>query len=214
MIPYDTFEYIDITPTLNEKYAVWPGDHKLLRNYVYNLDNGDSATVSTFTATAHLGAHADAPCHFIQGGASIDSLSLNHYMGLCQVVKVEKGAKELVLFEDLPPITAPRVLIRTDSCLDRESFNPDFPALDPLLIDKLHAMGVKTIGIDTPSIDLYTQCSAMPSHKKAFAYGIAVLENLELHNVAEGRYELIALPLKLEGFDAAPVRAILKASLC
>jgi arylformamidase len=39
---------------------------------------------------------------------------------------------------------------------------------------------------------------------------MAILEGLVLNNVPEGVYELIALPLKLVGFDASPVRAILR----
>ena len=50
----------------------------------------------------------------------------------------------------------------------------------------------------------------LPSHRALFRHGIANLECLELGGVPEGRYELIALPLRLIGFDASPVRAVLR----
>jgi arylformamidase len=68
---------------------------------------------------------------------------------------------------------------------------------------------VRLIGIDTPSIDLFTS-KELPVHKLCLRADLAVLEGLVLHGVPEGEYELIALPLKLEGFDASPVRAVLR----
>jgi arylformamidase len=68
---------------------------------------------------------------------------------------------------------------------------------------------VRLIGIDTPSVDLFTS-KDLPAHQRFLANDMAILEGLVLHEVPPGRYELIALPLKLAGFDASPVRAVLR----
>jgi arylformamidase len=70
-------------------------------------------------------------------------------------------------------------------------------------------MGVKLVGIDTPSVDA-ADSRTLDAHHILAGEGIAILENLQLDDVAPGEYELIALPLKLAGMDASPVRAILR----
>ena len=107
------------------------------------------------------------------------------------------------------PIQAPRVLLATGTYPDSEDFNEDFAALAPELVEDLHRQGVKLIGIDTPSVDLFDS-KDLPSHRQFLKHDMAILEGLLLKDVPEGLYELIALPLKLVGFDASPVRAILR----
>jgi arylformamidase len=89
------------------------------------------------------------------------------------------------------------------------AFRTDYVAIDPQLLEKLAEFGVMTVGIDTPSVDLF-ESKTLDSHQMAKRYNLAILEGLELKGVPEGIYELIALPLKLRGFDASPVRAILR----
>jgi arylformamidase len=50
----------------------------------------------------------------------------------------------------------------------------------------------------------------LPAHRAFLRRDMAILEGLVLAGVSEGSYELIALPLRLVGFDASPVRAILR----
>jgi arylformamidase len=107
------------------------------------------------------------------------------------------------------PIQAPRLLLATGTFPDPEQFNQDFAALSPELIDFLHEHRVILVGIDTPSVDLFDS-KDLPVHKAFLRYDMAILEGLALRDVPEGLYELIALPLKLVGFDASPVRAILR----
>ena len=104
---------------------------------------------------------------------------------------------------------APRVLLATGTYPDPDRFNEDFAALSPELVDHLHAEGVRLIGIDTPSVDPFAS-KELPSHRRFLAHDMAILEGLVLDGVSEGMYELIALPLRLTGFDASPVRAVLR----
>ena len=103
----------------------------------------------------------------------------------------------------------PRVLFATGTFPDLENWNRDFAALSVELIDFLHDRGVITVGIDTPSVDLF-ESKDLPAHKAILRCNMSILEGLVLKDVPEGIYELIALPLRLVGFDASPVRAILR----
>jgi arylformamidase len=103
----------------------------------------------------------------------------------------------------------PRVLFATGTYPHPEKWNSDFAALSVELIDFLHGRGVITLGIDTPSIDLFDS-KDLPAHKAMLRHDMAILEGVVLKDVPEGTYELIALPLPLVGFDASPVRAVLR----
>jgi arylformamidase len=103
------------------------------------------------------------------------------------------------------------VLLATGTYPDPASFTQDFAALEPALVDALADRGVRLIGVDTPSVDLFADRELL-AHRRCLARGVHILEGLVLRDVPGGRYELIALPLKLEGFDASPVRAVLRAS--
>jgi arylformamidase len=200
----------DITPGVTPTLAVWPGDTPARREVLLDRTRGDAVTLSTLHATVHLGAHADAPSHYAVGAPDIASRRLELYLGPCQVVRVDVARGERVT-RDLvhAPITEPRVLVATGTFPDPAVFNRDFAALAPELVDDWHHRGVVLVGIDTPSVDLF-DCKELRSHRRFLAHDMAILEGLTLAGVPEGRYELIALPLKLQSFDASPVRAVLR----
>ena len=200
----------DISPRLTPALAVWPGDAPLVREVVMRLEAGDEATVSSFSASAHLGAHADAPSHFGIGAPSIDEVDVGIYLGPCELFRVNVPRGGLVRPEALPgPPRAPRVLIATGTHPDPEVFREDFAALSPELIRFLSARGVKLVGLDTPSVDPF-ESTTHPAHLACLESNVAILEGLRLDGVPEGVYELIALPLRLVGFDGSPVRAVLR----
>jgi arylformamidase len=200
----------DITPPIDAELQVWPGDTPPSREVVLDMARGASVTLSTLHATVHLGAHADAPCHYGLGAPGIDARPLDDYLGPCQViaVQVERGGR-FGPGDVGVAIEAPRVLFRTGTYPDPSRFHVDFAAMAPALVGWLHARGVRLVGIDTPSVDLY-DAHDLPTHREFLAHDMAILEGLDLSSVPEGRYELIALPLRLVGFDASPVRAVLR----
>lgn len=201
----------DITPPITEHLAVWPGDTPPSREVLLNMKKGDNITLSSLRATVHLGAHADAPSHYGADAPSIDARDLDLYVGPCQVVRVAARAGTRVGRGDLPRrLEAERVLIATGTYPDPTRFREDFAALEPDLVHRLADEGVRLVGIDTPSVDLFDSTD-LPAHLAFLARDVAILEGLVLDGVPEGVYELIALPLRLVGFDASPVRAILRA---
>lgn len=200
----------DITPPISAELGVWPGDTRPTREVLLEMKAGASVTLSTLRATVHLGAHADAPSHYGPDAPTIEQRSLRMYLGLCQVMRVVARPGERIRVDQLPDETrAPRLLLHTGTFPDATKWNPDFAALDPELVDELHARGVVLIGIDTPSVDLFDS-KDLPAHRRFLANDMAILEGLRLDQAPAGLYELIALPLPLLGFDASPVRAILR----
>ena len=212
----------DISPPITAALAVWPGDTPMSRQMLCDMDpggrlRGDNITLSTLRATVHLGAHADGPNHYAHPAPGIGERSLEHYLGPCHVVEARvgrgarAGVREVVWPNagGLAGIRHHRVLIRTGTYPDLDKWNGDFAGLEPALIDALAARGVRTVGIDTPSVDLF-ESKDLPAHAAFARHDMAILEGLVLRDVPAGEYELIALPLRLMGFDASPVRAILR----
>jgi arylformamidase len=200
----------DISPPISERLRVWPGDTPPSRQVLLDMQRGDTITLSTLHATVHLGAHADAPSHYGAVAPAIHERSLDYYLGPCQVMRIPAARATRITPEMLPgEVTAERLLLATGTFPDPEQFNEDFAALSPELVERLHRQGVKLVGIDTPSVDLFDS-KELPAHQMFLTCDMAILEGLVLRDVPEGTYELIALPLKLVGFDASPVRAVLR----
>lgn len=201
----------DISPPITSELAVFPGDTPPTREVLLDMGRGDALTLSTLRTTVHLGAHLDAPSHYGRGGRTIDEQDLALCLGPCRVVRARVGRGEAITPDRLEGEVAgvERLLVATGTFPDPTAWNTDFAAFDPACIDWLHDQGVRLIGIDTPSVDVSTS-KDLPSHHRVLANDMAILEGIVLTDVAPGDYELIALPLKLVGFDASPVRAVLR----
>ena len=201
----------DISPPITAGLAVWPGDTPMTREVLLDMADGDHLTLSTLHGTVHLGAHADGPNHYAAEAGGIETVDLARYLGPCRVIHVDVGRGQRIGPSQVAGKTdIPRLLIATGTYPDPDRFNEDFAALSPELVDGLHRDGVILVGLDTPSIDPFPS-RELESHAACAACGMAILEGLVLGHVPEGVYELIALPLRLTGFDASPVRAVLRA---
>lgn len=196
----------DISPVLSEKIAVYPGDMAFSRTLSMEMTKGESCDVSYITTSVHVGAHTDAPSHYALSAETIEKRDLKYYLGLCQVIRVQK--KELIHSMDIGEVRAPRVLFATGSFPNPNEWRDDFTALTPELIEYLASKKVELVGIDTPSIDPAT-AKDLKAHKVVAKNNMAILEGIVLNDVPEGLYQLIALPLPIANGDAAPVRAIL-----
>ena len=200
---------IDVSPLVSERIGVFPGDTPYTREELWRIAQGDLLDLSRISTTVHLGAHADAPSHYRLGGPPIDQRPLELYYGPCQVIDAPVARGGRVRPADLRgEVRAPRVLVRTGSFPDPEAWNGDFAGLSAELVEYLHARGVRLVGIDTPSIDPQHD-KQLESHNAVADRDLAVLEGLRLAEVEPGEYLLAAFPLRLEGADAAPVRAVL-----
>ena len=202
---------IDISPLIDATLTVWPGDTPFVHTVNLDMNAGANLTLSDIRTTVHVGAHADAPSHYVAGGADIAARPLDFYLGRCAVVQVAVERGQRVTPEHIAgkTIGAPRVLFRTGTFPDPRNWNDDFASLSPSLVDTLRERGVVLIGIDTPSVDPFDS-KALEAHQAFARNDMAILEGLVLDGIADGEYELIALPLRLRGADASPVRAVLR----
>lgn len=200
----------DLSPPISPALAVWPGDTPPSREVLLDLAKGDSVTLSTLRSTVHLGSHADAPSHYGLHAPDISESALSRFIGLCEVVRVTVEPAGQVTPAMLPAtFRAPRVLVATGTNPDPGVFNEHFASLAPETVDRLADAGIVLVGTDTPSVDP-PDSKDLPAHRRCLAHGIYILEGLLLAGVPPDVYELIALPLRLVGFDGSPVRAVLR----
>ncbi len=212
---------VDISPPLSSATAIFPGDTALSRKVLMDTARGDHLTLSTLTSTVHIGAHADAESHYKPAGRSIDEHPLELYLGPCVVapVRAKPGARFeidaidqrwLDAVEGLAEHGQPgRLLLQTGTGGDPATFPSDLAAPTPEMIEALAAREVRLLGVDTPSVDL-ADAKDLIGHAACARSGVSILEGLVLGGVEPGIWELIALPLRLVGFDASPVRAVLR----
>ncbi|WP_225770590.1 arylformamidase [Inquilinus sp. Marseille-Q2685] len=205
-------DLIDISPPLHVAMGVFPGDAAFRTAQTFAISPDCPVNVAEIAMSTHCGAHADAPLHYQAGGASIDALDLAAFIGPARVIDA-RGQDPLCRFDDIADALdgAPqRLLLRLMDRADLAAWPAGFRSLAPDTVERLALRGTRLIGVDVPSIDPETS-KDLPSHKVCLAYDLRILENLWLADVEPGDYELIALPLKLVGLDAAPVRAVLRA---
>jgi arylformamidase len=202
----------DISRLVSPTLKVWPGDTAFSTRHVLRQSAGASVNLTTFTLSAHTGSHADAPYHYHDGDAHPADLPLDPYIGSAHLVTVTRRTGEIVPTDlagyDLGGIE--RLLIHTwVSDLPDNAWPDDFPYPSLALIDWLAHRQVVLVGTDAPSVDRFDS-QDLPGHHRLRQHGMVNLETLCFAGVPDGRYELVALPLKLAEGCASPVRAVLR----
>jgi arylformamidase len=200
----------DISPLISSRTPTFPGDVPFGQQWTARIGPGCPVNLSAMTLSPHVGAHADAPLHYGENAAAIAEVSLGPYLGPCRVIHAI-GKGPLIEPADLArsaEALPARVLVRT--CLAAPtSWSDSFSTFAPETIAWLAGRGVRLVGIDAQSVDP-SDSKTLDSHQQLLRHDMRVLENLVLDDVLEGDYELIALPLRIAGADASPVRAILR----
>jgi len=199
--------WIDISRPLHPRIPVWPGD----RPFVLDQRREAGFVLSSFATTCHVGTHVDAPLHLDETAVGVEGIPLARCVGPAEVVSVQMSTGALTLL-DLPESWKPttkRVLIRSDTYALDGKIEDGFAGLSAGLVHWLADRGVELVGIDTPSVDVLDS-DDLPAHRALLARGLTWIEGLWLGEAEPGACLLIALPMKLEGAEAAPVRAILK----
>ena len=203
---------LDISRPVRAGIPVWPGDTPFEYRRSWKIGGGCPVNVGQVTMSLHTGAHTDAPYHFDDAGAAIADVDLSKYLGPCVVVDARPAGRGLVP-ADLPAGTeaalrgAPRLLVRMYAARPT-GFDEHLPHLTPEMADWLAARGVVLVGVDSDSMDAFDS-KELAAHHRLASHGIAILEGIDLSSVTPGVYDLDALPLRLVGADASPVRAVL-----
>jgi arylformamidase len=208
----------DVSRTLTDDLAEWPGDEPFRFRLTRTLAEGQSVNLGAIGMSVHSGTHADAQFHFDEKGESIEKASLEIYFGRVIVVDLT-GAfshtkeKHLIAIDDLRPhaeeiAETSRLLIKTGRWSDSTVFPNQIPVIAANVPAWLQKNGVKLLGLDLPSVD-ETDSKSLQNHHALARAGIAIVESLDLSSVSAGIYNLSALPLKIAGGDGAPLRAVL-----
>ena len=200
---------IDISQRITESMPVYPGDPPFRSQPVCLFETGDGCEVSKLTIGTHSGTHIDAPSHMIPGGASLDDVPLDCFIGPCRVLTMLQKVitEDMLRTANIRP--GERVLLRTDptgQAIDAGTLS--CAAITPEAARYLAAQKICLVGIDSPSIEDVEQYGG-EVHRTLLGAGIPILEGLDLRNAREEKYVLSALPLSLPGENGSPCRAVL-----
>jgi arylformamidase len=206
----------DISRPLTKDLAAWPGDTPFRYELTWRLSQTSSVNVGALNTSTHNGTHADAPFHFHGEGAAIDSVSLENYLGPAVVIDLAgkfSRAQPSIAIADLeharPQIAETRrALLKTNCFADPTRFPDWIPVLKSEAIPWLSELNVVLLGVDVPSVDPI-EAKVLANHHALALAKIAIVESLNLSEIEAGVYQFAALPLKIVGGDAAPVRALL-----
>ncbi|HEY8225984.1 MAG TPA: cyclase family protein [Pyrinomonadaceae bacterium] len=207
----------DISVPLVDGMPIYPGDPDLQIQDWKALSKGDPANVSFLHFGAHTGTHVDAPAHFIEGAAPIESLPLDVLIGEAQVIEVPVDAASIdqAFVNERYSRGTSRVLFKTRNSAfwksGESNFHRDFCYLELAAAEQLVANKVRLVGIDYLSIEKFHN-EGHPTHLSLLSHGVVIVEGLNLSDVSPGKYELICLPLRIRGGkgDGAPARAVLR----
>ncbi len=176
---------------------IYPGDPEPIVEQICEIGENSECNLSVVRACVHTGTHADAPLHFISGGDSIDSLSLDAFVGPCRVIEVPEGVITGEYVDKHFPEECERLLIKGNG----KAFFMDSSA------QELAQRNLKLIGTDSLSVGC--KGNQTGPHKAFLGGGVSVLEGLDLSKVKAGNYFLFAPPVLFDGLEGAPVRAVL-----
>jgi len=205
----------DISPVVDPELPVWPGSPPVLTTNRMSIPHGDDANVSQLAMDVHTGTHVDAPRHFVDDGSLVEDLGLAPFVG--PAVVADTGSQAAISAAVLATLDLPgdveRLLLRTPNSAKpnayRSPFDENYAALTLDAAEWVVDRGLGLIGIDYLSIQRFSQSTDV--HRVILGAEIAILEGLDLRMVAPGEYQLVCLPLRLAGVEAAPARAILLA---
>jgi arylformamidase len=193
----------DVTRPLKKDMLVYPGD--LIPSFT-QADQG-LYLISDLHLSSHTGTHIDAPVHYLKSGDTIDTIPLCNLIGRTRVIDVSDSGTLITaphLRGRLEGVT--RLLLKTGFS-GMDTFIEEYPSLALDAACLLTDNRIECLGIDSPSIESFNCDGSV--HSRLLSNGCIIIELLDLSNVTEGDYEMVALPLRLEGLDGSPARVIL-----
>lgn len=203
----------DVSAPVRDSGLIYPGNPEIHIALQQAVAKGAGANVSNVAFGSHTGTHVDAARHFFDDGQTVDQIPLETLMGPAvllefgeQVMAVGKAELEL---HDLAGVE--RVLLKTrnsDYLTQDPAFHKDYTFLAPDGAEYLAALGIKLVGIDYLSIEQF-HSGHHRTHRTLLERAIVIVEGLSLADVPPGHYDFRCLPLRLEGCDGAPARAVL-----
>ncbi len=215
-MPLPTEGWLDVTKPVRPEMVVWPGQPRTERYRLSSLDEGKRSNVSALKMSVHSGTHMDAPLHFLEGGPDVTAAPFGAMFGAVRVAEIGGG---MITREGLGAYEArtgslevgERLFCKTaNSSRDwlTEPFDEQYAAVDAEAARFLAERGVRVVGVDYLSVAPFGNTA--DTHRTLLQAGVWIIEGLDLRGVAEGNFEMAALPLKLVGSDASPLRVLLR----
>jgi arylformamidase len=210
----DHDDWIDVTVPIRRGMVRWPDNPEVgvLCDERVVDKGGGICRVTSLTLGAHTGTHVDAPNHFGVSPHGVDTLPVATFIGPARVVAV--AHRKHVHRDELASLKlspGERVLLKTrnsERAWGAGPFNPDFVYVTPEAARWFVERKVRMVGVDYLSVGGMEDGHV--THRILLEGGVSILEGLDLSKVAPGHYDLIALPLRIEGADGAPARAVLR----
>jgi arylformamidase len=207
----------DISVPIRTGGVVYPGNPPIMIMPQQAISLGAGANVSRIDFGSHSGTHVDAPKHFFDDGAGVDSLPLDVLMGRARLIafgdEVRSVGEVDLMKHDLDGVE--RLLIRTRNSAwlasGSKEFHSDYTYLAPDGAAYLAGLEMKLVGVDYLSVEQF-HSGHHRTHRTLLEREIVIVEGLLLTEPPPGDYELICLPIKLAGLDGAPARAVLRAT--
>ena len=202
----------DVSVPVRTGGLIYPGNPEILIEAQQAISKGAGANVSRISFGSHTGTHVDAAKHFFDDGQTVDDIPLERLAGPAILIAVDAGSPSVTAEElrrhDIGSHT--RVLIRTrnSSLLSDPEFHRDYVFLAPDGAEYLVEKGVALVGVDYLSIEQF-RSGHHRTHRTLLDQNVVIVEGLDLSAPPPGEYDFYCLPLKLEGLDGAPARAIL-----
>jgi arylformamidase len=208
-------EWLDISVPLRSRMPHWPGDIPVEIRQTMDMHGGEACNLRTISMSAHTGTHMDAPLHFVADGQPIDAMPGEATIGPARVIAIEAAqAITRAELERHAPAAGERLLCKTRNSRIWQGrcrmFMKDFVAVQPEAAKYLVERGIQTLGVDYLSVGSYGGDEGVETHRILLGAGVWVIEGLDLSAVEPGNYELICLPLRIEGGEGAPARAMLR----
>jgi arylformamidase len=195
---------IDVTRPLKKDMLVYPGD--VIPSFS-QVDHG-RYLISDIHMSTHTGTHIDAPTHYLKSGNTIDTILLSNLIGRCRVINVSGIKRTTITAADLEgKLSGVKRLLLKTRFSDTNTFTEEYPSLTYDAACAITENGIQCIGIDSPSIESF-DCDGSV-HRHLLGNGCIIIELLDLSDIPEGDYEMVALPLRLAGLDGSPARVIL-----
>lgn len=197
----------DISVPLFQTMPVWPGDPPLS----FEENRNGTVCVTRLSMGLHSGTHIDCPYHFIPDGKRLDDYSLDRFVGRVRVLTIESTTSiQLAELKDKNLEQVDKVIFKTcNSALwQQNAFNPDFIGLEPDAAQYLVDCGVNLVGIDYLSIQPFSSIDCTV-HTILLKNDVLILEGVNMTGIEDNEYQLFCCPLRIQGVEASPVRALL-----
>ncbi len=207
-------KYLDISVSLSESLPVWPSDPRITMPPASRIADGAGANITRLGIGTHTGTHVDAEWHFIEDGQRLEALTPDRLIGPCYVADLTHCTTHISA-SDLEaagiPENSTRVILKTTNSdlwtTSPTQFQESYIGIAPDGAEWIVNRGLDFIGIDYHSVEPFK--AGGKTHRIILGAGLIILETVDLRNVEPGHYTLYCLPLRIDGYDGSPCRAVL-----